>query len=90
MKNVSERIVQLRLTGAIVIDGVIARAGTLVELVEGEAKDLLRRGKAELHALPDDAGPVDDEAANATAAQAAADVVQDDASKAKRASREDK
>lgn len=38
----------LKLTAAIVIDGTIVRAGTLVEMAEGEAKDLLRRGKAEL------------------------------------------
>ena len=77
MKSVSERIVQLKLTGAVVIDGLIVRAGSLVEMVEAEARDLLRRGKAELHAILDD--DADDADANAAAAQAAAEAVQDDA-----------
>lgn len=47
----SEKVVTLKLTGAVVIEGAIARAGTLVEMVEAEAKDLLRRGKAELHGV---------------------------------------
>ncbi|QPB08619.1 hypothetical protein KB681_gp06 [Burkholderia phage Mica] len=77
----SEKVVQLKLTGAIVIDGVIARAGTLVEMVESEAKDLLRRGKAELHAILGD-DDADDAATQNAAAQAAADEAtasQDDA-----------
>jgi hypothetical protein len=73
MKDISEKIVQLKLTGAVVIDGIIARAGTIVEMVEVEARDLLRRGKAELHAiLGDDDNDAADADANAAAAQAAA------------------
>lgn len=49
--NFSEKVVTLKLTGAVSIEGVIAKAGTLVEMVEAEAKDLLRRGKAELHSV---------------------------------------
>jgi hypothetical protein len=68
----SERVVQLRLTGAIVFEGAIARAGTIVEMVESEAKDLLRRGKAELHSVLGD-DDADDADTNAAAAQASAD-----------------
>lgn len=38
----------LRLTSAIALAGVVIRAGELVEVTVAEAKDLLRRGKAEL------------------------------------------
>lgn len=38
----------LKLTRAIAIDGVIRKAGSVVEADEGLARDLLRRGKAEL------------------------------------------
>lgn len=38
--------VLLQLTSAVVLDGAIARAGSLVEVTENEAKNLLRRGKA--------------------------------------------
>lgn len=71
----SEKVVTLKLTGAVVIEGVIARAGTLVEMVEAEAKDLLRRGKAVIHAAAEEVADAtaDDEAAQAAAAQAAAD-----------------
>lgn len=83
MKNVSEQIVQLKLTGAVVIDGIIARAGTIVEMVESEARDLLRRGKAEIHAILGDEGDDSDpnagagDASQEAAAQAAADAAED-------------
>lgn len=38
----------LRLTSAIALAGAVIRAGELVEVTVAEAKDLLRRGKAEL------------------------------------------
>lgn len=41
--------VLLKLTSAIVISGVIAKAGEVVEVTEHEAKNLLARGKGELH-----------------------------------------
>ena len=71
MKSFAERIVQLRLTAAIVVEGAIVRAGSLVEMVESEAKDLLRRGKAELHAIVEAIEGDDD--SNAEAAKAAAE-----------------
>lgn len=39
----------LKLTHAIVIAGQVVGTGRLVEVTHSEAKDLLRRGKAELH-----------------------------------------
>ncbi|MDT9105824.1 hypothetical protein RSW49_23065, partial [Escherichia coli] len=69
----SEKFVTLKLTAAIVVDGAIVTAGNLVEMVESEAKDLLRRGKAVLHGEPIDDAPADDADASAAAAQAAAE-----------------
>ena len=82
----SEKVVTLKLTGAVAIDGVIARAGTLVEMVESEAKDLLRRGKAIIHAAAEEVAEAtaDDEAAQAAAAQAAADEAADATTKKSR------
>lgn len=37
----------LKITSAVVVDGEIRKAGTIVEVSEQAAKDLLRRGKAE-------------------------------------------
>lgn len=71
MKSIAERIVQLKLTAAIVVEGAIVRAGSLVEMVESEAKDLLRRGKAELHAVIE--AVEGDEDTNVEAAKAAAE-----------------
>ncbi len=66
----SEKLVQIRLTAAVVIDGEIIRAKQIVEMVESEAKDLLRRGKAELHAIVDSVEGKDPASADAaTAAQ---------------------
>ena len=48
----------LKLTSALVISGVVCRAGELVEVSELEAKNFLARGKAEL-ATADDG--IDDE-----------------------------
>lgn len=67
----TEGIVQLRITSATVIDGVIVRVGQLVEMVESEAKQLLRLGKAEIHAVAGN-GADADQAAAAQAAAAAA------------------
>lgn len=39
----------LKLTSAIVIDGEVIKAGSLVEVSESEAKNLLHRGKAVIH-----------------------------------------
>lgn len=43
----------LKLTSAIAVDGQILRAGSLVELSELEAKNLLSRGKATLATVED-------------------------------------
>lgn len=51
----------LKLTSALVIDGVICRAGELVEVGELEAKNFLARGKAELATVEDG---VEDEQGN--------------------------
>lgn len=51
----------LVLTSAIAIDGAIARAGSLVEVSELEAKNLLHRGKARL-ATAEDGAPADESA----------------------------
>jgi hypothetical protein len=68
----TENTVVVKLTAATVIDGQIHRAGTRVELVESEAKLLLRLGKAELDTTATKA-PAADAAAQAAAAQAAAE-----------------
>lgn len=49
----------LVLTSALVIDGGICRAGSLVEVSEQEAKNFLSRGKARL-ATADDGAPVEE------------------------------
>jgi len=43
----------LKLTSALVISGVVCRAGELVEVSELEAKNFLARGKAELATVED-------------------------------------
>lgn len=43
------KLYTVKITSAIALDGVIHRAGSVVECPEGVAKDLLRRGKAEPH-----------------------------------------
>ena len=88
----------LKLTGAVVVEGTILRAGSLVELVESEAKALLARGKAVLSDADDGVAlKVKTDAANATAvadraaasalaeAQAAAEKVAADAAAAAQA-----
>lgn len=50
----SVKTVILKLTGAVLIDGIIMRAGAKVELIESEAKALLQRGKAVLHEVEED------------------------------------
>ena len=42
-------IYTLKLTSAIAVDGEVMKAGSIVEVSEIEAKNLLSRGKAELH-----------------------------------------
>jgi hypothetical protein len=70
--NFSEKVVTLKLTGAITLEGAIAKAGTIVEMVEDEAKDLLRRGKAVIHAVAEEvAGDADQDAAAQAAAVSA-------------------
>lgn len=44
----SQKTFLLLLTSALVIDGVICKAGDTVEVSEAEAKNFLHRGKAEL------------------------------------------
>lgn len=39
----------IKLTACIVVGGRLLRPGSLVEVTKGEARDLLRRGKAEPH-----------------------------------------
>jgi hypothetical protein len=46
----------LKLVCAVVIAGEVLRAGSLVEVTESEAKDLLRRGKAEPHSHDPESG----------------------------------
>lgn len=46
----------LKLTSAVAVDGLILRAGSLVERPEAEAKNLLGRGKAVLATSDDDSG----------------------------------
>lgn len=80
MRNTDKTVV-LKLTAAIVVDGSIVRAGSLVEVMQDEAKDLLRRGKAVLAAEPaeqhDEGGETEDhQAAAAAAAEAAANAAQ--------------
>lgn len=58
----------LKLTAAIVIDGEICKAGELVELSEVEARNLLSRGKAELHGMTE-ADEIDLSKLNKTALQ---------------------
>jgi hypothetical protein len=50
----------LKLTSALVIEGVICRAGELVEVSEVEAKNFLGRGKAELATADDGVDQEDD------------------------------
>lgn len=54
----------LKVVSAIVVDGIVARAGQLIEVSEAEARNLLHRGKCELAAADDDApaGGGDDDA----------------------------
>lgn len=50
----------LKLTSAIAVDGEVMKAGSLVEVSAIEAKNLLGRGKAELHGeQPGDPDDVD-------------------------------
>jgi hypothetical protein len=78
----SERVVTLKLTSAIAVDGMIARAGSIIEMVEAEAKDLLRRGKAVIHAAAEEvAKETADDADQLAAAQAAAQAAAADAEK---------
>lgn len=65
MPNVIEKV-YLKLTSAVVFDGLIHKAGAVVEMLEHEAKDLLRRGKAVLATEKDHplAGPAAPSAAS--------------------------
>ena len=77
----SERVVQLKITSTTMIDGVMVKVGQLVEMVESEAKNLMRLGKAELHKVMsevegklEDAPELEETSETAqAAAQAAAD-----------------
>ncbi|WP_441228010.1 hypothetical protein AB7813_08370 [Tardiphaga sp. 20_F10_N6_6] len=51
-----QELFKLKLTAAVVLGGLVHRAGALVEVVEATAKDLLRRGKAVLHEVEADLG----------------------------------
>lgn len=50
-----EKKFQLKIVSAIAIEGKVCRPGAIVHVVEGLAKDLLRRGKA----VPDDSEPAE-------------------------------
>ena len=52
-KLIAAQSVFLVITAAVVISGTIAPAGSIVEVTEGEAKDLLARGKARLATAED-------------------------------------
>ena len=52
MPNVVEKVF-LKLTSAIAVNCLSLKAGHIVEMVEHEAKDLLRRGKAVLATIED-------------------------------------
>lgn len=56
----------LKLTSAIAVDGEIIRAGSLVELSEPEAKNLLGRGKAVLATAADGYHAADEDEGNET------------------------
>ncbi|WOH61911.1 hypothetical protein [Bradyrhizobium sp. BWC-3-1] len=45
----------IKLTAAIVVDGKIAKAGSIIEAPEDHAKGLILRGKAELATVADEA-----------------------------------
>lgn len=47
------KTIWLKVTSAIVVGGDIAKPGELVEVTQGEAKNLLHRGKAELATAED-------------------------------------
>lgn len=49
----------LKLTSAIAVDGEVMKKGSLVEVTEAEAKNLLHRGKAELHDVQPEYDEVD-------------------------------
>lgn len=49
--------IALILTTAVAIGGEVLRAGTLIEVSEDEAKDLLGRGRAELYTPPANTDP---------------------------------
>lgn len=49
----------LKLTSAIVVDGEVMKADSLVEVSESEAKNLLHRGKAVIHDEQRDYEPID-------------------------------
>lgn len=51
----------LKLAGAVAIDGQISRAGSLIEVSEMEAKNLLHRGKAVLATAEDGVEQHEDE-----------------------------
>ncbi|CAG2144448.1 hypothetical protein LMG31506_03007 [Cupriavidus yeoncheonensis] len=54
MKDTPKKSFVLKLKSAIGMDGQLLPAGTLIEVNEPEAKDLLRREKAELVTAPDE------------------------------------
>jgi hypothetical protein len=69
-KLTSAQSVFLVITSAVGIGGEIARAGAIVEVTDGEAKDMLNRGKARLATAEDG---VDVSAASNEGAGAAGD-----------------
>jgi len=67
---------QIKITSAVVVDGVIKTAGTVLLMDENDAKDLLRREKAvldysELQAASTDEAPAEVAAVPAPASAAA-------------------
>lgn len=49
--SIEQTLYQLKITSAVVVGGVIKKAGEVVELAEREARDLLRREKAIVHTV---------------------------------------
>jgi outer membrane biosynthesis protein TonB len=53
MRRDAEELYPLRVTSAVVLGGAVVTKGSVIEVDEAVAKDLLRRGKAEVATLED-------------------------------------
>ncbi len=69
----------LKVSSAFLVGGTIAKTGEIVEVSEGEAKDLLQRGKATLATAADaPAQPADDAEQTGQDAEQEADTAEQD------------